>query len=1328
MELKYIILPLFIFFTNVLYGQPEIPVKLNSGTTNVNIPLATITDRGLSLPISLSYNSKGVRVTDLESGPDFVGINWNINAGGSVSRKVNGLPDDYMSASKKGWLIDNTAKAVTDYVITSDHSQTTCTDEAGDWDKFNSPTGFLLVDTEPDEFTIQLPGKSIKFVFDQDKIIRTMPCDDIKIIPYYMHSGGNSQISKFEVITNDGKKYVFEERQYTLKGSKYFVDLDGFVTESDYTLNDYSGLFKRDYYFYREVPETNNSYKPSLRGVHFVSAWYLTEIISPQKGKISLSYDNVQYSYPRPPYSGFGPEIKDTVFHALKLWDHDGVSDHDANIVTRESTLRKRVREISAESGDLIYFDFYKDDQHDNPNEQGQRKLNWVCRRISFYKGAGPAKQELSKTFALDYFVTSDPTENNPSRRTFLKSVQESSAQCNSFPPYQFEYYGVYGTQSVFPKTSSVKMDYWNYFNDYFYDSPFNPTPQLIINGQTLVGIDRSVNPNTVNAGSLAKVVFPPGGSVAFQYEPNTYWNGSTSVYGPGVRIKKMIYYDDVTNVNNKTVEYDYQMANGQTSGHVSYPTIFTINTSLGMLRTANNLGGEENVVYQRATVKESGRGKTVYEYLSPPVSPQSDYYLDSNTPDYQWSATKSRPVRHQRFNVCEERSFYGDGLYQYPFAPNPNYDFNYPLLQKKIIYNESGKIEVEQHYEYQRLPGTPIKVKAIRAGFTYSDDMYLAEYYHLANTDRVIKSEKTITYDPTDITLKSERKTAYFYESPYHKHISRKTQQNSDGSVTQTKIKYVQDYPIVNANDDATKALQRMQANFINIPVETIESVTRSGLEKVTQATLFKFKFIGTSLPGLLDAIYELPVVQSFTASGITTLGSMQSFSADPNYVLVKKIEEYDEVGNPLTISDGKKFKRSFHWGYDKRLPVAEITNASWADVVYNAGEQMASSNEIDLTDGIRHSYHGFIGSSGVGLTEDYWLEKTIPLPAYKKVRISFWIWSDDLGQLVISLNGTTGGSKFIIHEYSGDQKWHRFDTVVDLSDFSGSLLITLYPGDYISIDDLAIYPADASIKTYDYSPVLGKTSETDSRGSTFFYEYDNLGRIKYVKDKDKNILKEMEYKNKYDTPWVYSSEFNASMIAENADWMTKEDSKMYTEDTWLFSPTNICIPDVSHSWYINNALMGSASTLQYKFTTAGTYIFKHKTNHPVYGEMTTEVTKQVLPTTIIVAVTTTGSNIIRRCDYEDNFNNANRTFNAQVIAGTSLGTLTYKWYYVKDSNPNEKIALTNWAQTGSSIILSYPFSYKVYCEVSNGSGQDDIRGYSNKLGIVFTECTITP
>jgi YD repeat-containing protein len=64
-------------------------------------------------------------------------------------------------------------------------------------------------------------------------------------------------------------------------------------------------------------------------------------------------------------------------------------------------------------------------------------------------------------------------------------------------------------------------------------------------------------------------------------------------------------------------------------------------------------------------------------------------------------------------------------------------------------------------------------------------------------------------------------------------------------------------------------------------------------------------------------------------------------------------------------------------------------------------------------------------------------------------------------------------------------------------------------------TIDELRLYPKTARMRTTTYDPLIGKTSDCDENNRITYYEYDNLGRLRFVKDEKKNIVKMQEYNN---------------------------------------------------------------------------------------------------------------------------------------------------------------------------------------------------------------------
>lgn len=69
----------------------DFPVSYFTGQPDITIPIYTLTEGDLTVPISISYHGGGIKVNEH---PGIIGMGWTLIAGGSVSRTVYGLPDE----------------------------------------------------------------------------------------------------------------------------------------------------------------------------------------------------------------------------------------------------------------------------------------------------------------------------------------------------------------------------------------------------------------------------------------------------------------------------------------------------------------------------------------------------------------------------------------------------------------------------------------------------------------------------------------------------------------------------------------------------------------------------------------------------------------------------------------------------------------------------------------------------------------------------------------------------------------------------------------------------------------------------------------------------------------------------------------------------------------------------------------------------------------------------------------------------------------------------------------------------------------------------------
>lgn len=141
----------------------NIPVNHYTGSQAINIPLAQIGGNEISVPISLLYNASGHKVQEMAGS---VGLGWNLQAGGMITRIVRGLPDDATNGYCKP-----------------------------------SPS-----DTEPDLYFFNFLGQSGKFVLDKFGRAITMPYRDIVITPGICASGSNGT---WQIIDENGYIYKF---------------------------------------------------------------------------------------------------------------------------------------------------------------------------------------------------------------------------------------------------------------------------------------------------------------------------------------------------------------------------------------------------------------------------------------------------------------------------------------------------------------------------------------------------------------------------------------------------------------------------------------------------------------------------------------------------------------------------------------------------------------------------------------------------------------------------------------------------------------------------------------------------------------------------------------------------------------------------------------------------------------------------------------------------------------------------------------------------------------------------------------------------------------
>ena len=251
-----------------LVNQVNASADLFTGKANANLPIYTLKSYDIEVPINLDYSANGAKVDEMGS---WVGLGWNLNAGGAITRVMKNSPDesvrkisfqdpatvgtDYDYATRryiwvygyltlKGKMINDNQTDIRDTYsdgpFTRDYGVFTNGFDINNFDN-HPPQASLMsdgdkkkiadysnwfppqkvynwhgdkeynvgLDTEPDEFYFKFGSYAGKFVFNPDGQILCIPDYKFNITPSFKTVDGERQFSAFKVVTQEGYTYTF---------------------------------------------------------------------------------------------------------------------------------------------------------------------------------------------------------------------------------------------------------------------------------------------------------------------------------------------------------------------------------------------------------------------------------------------------------------------------------------------------------------------------------------------------------------------------------------------------------------------------------------------------------------------------------------------------------------------------------------------------------------------------------------------------------------------------------------------------------------------------------------------------------------------------------------------------------------------------------------------------------------------------------------------------------------------------------------------------------------------------------------------------------------
>lgn len=1147
-------------------------VNLQTGAAEYSLPLYSYTDPAnrIGTGITLHYMSgNGLKVNDI---PSSVGAGWELQCGGFIQRIQHGEPDDQKRYTEMAYTDLGTLGAypsgnyVNNYYpngyIYSEYDPTVWINNGGGYtpvfeyfQRKYLPKPEYMADLEQDIFAFNFNGRTGQFVISKPQNgvseIKTLYDSKLKIqkIDGDLNNTNNirTTISEFQITDENGIKYIFKDAelsQLCTYDQNEAYDPDGLP---------YSGPSYQMYY-----QGTYPSSNPNLRVVRsttknaFVkNKWYLSEIVNPLTGvKIIFEYEDYQID-----------------IEGLRTGQYNNADSRTEFSVVRSRIIGtcKRLKKIKSSLSEIVEFNYYSSARIDIPADKslinidirygGQSKMKWEFEMGYFVKNL---------IRPLNYSFT---TEDKAWSRLCLQSLKRTGTDGISEPPYVFSYYLTSGGfyTSYVPPLFSFYTDAWGYFNPamftQFGDQLYhayggNELPKYVYVNRTDGGLKLRPTIESKN-GILKSVRNTLGGTLEYEYELNYFYGVSDIYYGTGgVRVNKTNFNDDI-NGSTQIKEYKYLKEDGVTTsgwggsdGQISQISsllkvykkcgdqkyVGMVNKEVSStLRQNVRLDPEIGLSFKEGTINQLLWG-IIASIIADLLSPNSAEYTATERNSNMYASHNIIPFQYSRVEVINKMlsGTAGKTVYEFtsPDEANTLFDIDFPTLStpfsskqryaswlyglpKKItIYDKDNNIirKVENEYTPYKYFHTTASQKWVANKRTF--DCYTLPsngtgtteidhdvYYPICGR---VELTRTKLYECNSNGECNPVITDYSYSSNNYL-VNKIAATNSKGELIETETKYPGDYTIA-----GVMQIMQQNYNYINFPVATQTFITK-GLDKyLLSGNVSNF----SAVPG-----GDIKTIGTYSAKMVEpVLSTSVAFNSNQLIPNTTYYEEngtitYNANGNPVqTTSD--KGKVSNIYDYDNKLSIATIINASNTDVAYTSFEADGKGgwdfNFQDVSEEFsptgKKCFKSVFGNTGATISRS--IDNT------KKYTLSFWRKGDNpvMTGATYTLKKTYAntGTGYTYYEYEVTS-----GTSVNIAGRTGTSLF-----DYVyyvfNLDEIRLYPTEARMSTATYDPLFGKTSECDENGRITYTEYDNLGKLKLVRDQHRNVIKAYEYNYK--------------------------------------------------------------------------------------------------------------------------------------------------------------------------------------------------------------------
>lgn len=1114
------------------YG--EIPISHFSGVPNISIPIYSIQEGDLNIPINLKYHAGGFKVDEMASE---VGLGWSLSSGGMISRSKNGNSDEFPGG------YHDVANNIDVYLINSDDSEDQL-NKYDDYDQMNK-ISLGIWDLQPDVFSFNILGKyNGQFIIDYEGNILTMPSSKVKVIPPVLFSGPTSLSLRYGaaddewlIITTDGNRFYFggdfpykeqtnqvftettsEEDFDSAWYLKKIISAGGQIAEYSYDSEviDYDAVNSKT--VYTPIGQLGSCYRPTQSNLSqmTVTTPKVTEIETNNykivfgresridlSGASRLSTINIQKKT-----NGILGSMK-----FIRLYNNQYFGSQNDN--KRLKLDKLRIYPNIYNQNDSLEYSFQYDESYELPESTSYDKDHWGYYNAANNTGLVPemeyggqllagadraVNEDVSLAYLLEKIVY--PTKG------FTEFEYESNQYYNEEHYYDPRYEQIYVTDAPGGSLDPIESKY------------IQISHAQTITLDALIDYDPSV-PEGDGIGAYIKiedsndnVVFSTGGGE----EIDEVYNVPLNTGNYYLRI-----YNDQISGTNINARLDYKKDLGL------YPKQYLVGGARVKKISSNPVDGVPIVTsffydpYDVILFNDPTPLSYTYELCEPyPTSPtnceciflvrtsSSRFFGNGQSVGYktvheikgeltesQCYGEGSSPISLP-YEVCESAiGSLGKTTYRYlsagdngnggwPFTPRKIPTWKQGLMvQKDVVDNQNDILEhVESEYVFpvvDTVTGMVIgKVKAPSLG----------QFDHLQTTTEFTQIFYDYKSEPAYLssreTMRQGVVTKEYFQYNDEFLLSEHLTITESGDTIVKKLRYASDFEGMAVDDFKNN-------NFIGLPIEVIS--LKNGVIVNSRFNKYQSIALGNVMQFALDKSYQYDLDDVFKDISIVDAGE---FIIDDGYF------ESMRINNDLFITNGVLSPFYLASGYETSSDKKEFFRNNEGQVLAvflnaNRGQVEFINFEADLSFQSYTVISGGLSAVNFEGTRSFKGEISLSVdePSSSSISLTLHAKSDnEVGTIEV------GGVSIPI-----TNKWRGYK--VDIPWSSTGITINSN-GNYV--DAIAAYPIESSVQIFEHG-LYGITCVTDSNGSSNHYEYDDFGRLELVRDNEGNILKRHQY-----------------------------------------------------------------------------------------------------------------------------------------------------------------------------------------------------------------------